>query len=129
MCAWTGVIRGYPKLVVVCIGGRGRVKLWAAGPFGHIVCFRVQAAEGWLLFQGRLPSSTLPVSPVDFYLTAALGTEWTEHTHTHTHRVTAGRMDAVIDGWIYAELLIVLSVSVDVERGVLYVYYSPILRR
>lgn len=28
-----------------------------------------------------------------------------------------GRTDAVIDGWAYAELLKLLSVSVDVEGG------------
>lgn len=99
VCAWTGVIRGYPKLVVVvCIGGRGRVKLWAAGAFGHIVCFRVQAAEGRLLFHGRLPSSTLPVSPVDFHLTAALGTEWTKHTHAHTQ--SHSRQDGLMVGYM-----------------------------
>lgn len=40
------------------------------------------------------------------------------HTRTHTVSQQAGW----IDGWIYAELLIVLLVSVDVERGALYVY-------
>lgn len=60
--AWTGVIRGYPELVVVvlvCIGGgRGRVK------FGPIVWFRAQATDGWLVFQGpraRFLTALLPL--------------------------------------------------------------------
>ena len=103
-------------------GGAGRVNLWTAGPFGHIVCFSGQAAKGRLLFQGQLPSNMLPVCPVDLYLTATLSTEW---THTNTQSPQAGWMYML---WWWLNMLIYWyfcsccfsDFTMDVEKDVFF---------